>query len=119
MVQLQDSLLECLDHITFFNMFYDMISKAHRVQILSCFGPRASACFTTQPVFLAFQLSSPIFSRTFQTQFGLPIPQLQVSPQCVCTHPFNPMGIHFLHCNHHNECIRTHDVICDTFVAIV
>jgi hypothetical protein len=28
------------------------------------------------------------------------------------------MGIHFLCCVHGNECIRTHDVIRDTFVAI-
>jgi hypothetical protein len=37
----------------------------------------------------------------------------------VCTHPINPMGIHFLCCVHGNERTRTHDVICDTFVAIV
>jgi hypothetical protein len=37
----------------------------------------------------------------------------------VCTHPINPMGIHFLRCVHGNERTRTHDVICDTFVAIV
>jgi hypothetical protein len=29
------------------------------------------------------------------------------------------MGIHLLHCVHGNECIRTHDVVCDTFIAIV
>jgi hypothetical protein len=28
------------------------------------------------------------------------------------------MSIHFLRCVHGNECIRTHDVICDTFVTI-
>jgi hypothetical protein len=37
----------------------------------------------------------------------------------VCTHPINPMGIHFLRCVHGNERTRTYDVICDTFVAIV
>jgi hypothetical protein len=36
----------------------------------------------------------------------------------VCTHPIDPMGIHFLLCVHGNECIKTHDVIHDTFVAI-
>jgi len=39
-------------------------------------------------------------------------------PQCVCTHPINPMGIHLLHCAHGNEHKATHDAICDTFVAI-
>jgi hypothetical protein len=29
------------------------------------------------------------------------------------------MGIHFLHCVHDNKHIRTHDIIHDTFVAIV
>ncbi len=28
------------------------------------------------------------------------------------------MGIHLLCYTHGNECITTHDVICDTFVAI-
>jgi hypothetical protein len=39
-------------------------------------------------------------------------------PQCVCTHPINPMDIHFLCCAHGNECMGTHDAVCDTFVAI-
>jgi hypothetical protein len=29
------------------------------------------------------------------------------------------MGIHLLHCAHSNESTRTHDVVRDTFVAIV
>jgi hypothetical protein len=37
----------------------------------------------------------------------------------MCTHPIDPMGIHLLRCTHSNECIETHDVIHDTFVAIV
>jgi hypothetical protein len=37
----------------------------------------------------------------------------------MCTHLINPMGIHLLCCTHNNECIRTHDAICDTFVDIV
>ncbi len=36
----------------------------------------------------------------------------------MCTHPIDPMGIHLLCYTHGNECIATHDVICDTFVAI-
>jgi hypothetical protein len=35
----------------------------------------------------------------------------------VCTHPIDPMGIHLLCCVHGNKCIRTHDVICNTFTA--
>ncbi len=37
----------------------------------------------------------------------------------MCTHPINPMGIHFLCCVHGNECIGTHDVVRNTFIAIV
>jgi hypothetical protein len=32
-------------------------------------------------------------------------------PQCVCTHPINPMGIYLLCCTHNNKHIRTHDVV--------
>jgi len=39
-------------------------------------------------------------------------------PQCVCTHPIGPMGIHFLCYAHGNECIGTHDVVRNTFVVI-
>jgi hypothetical protein len=28
-------------------------------------------------------------------------------------------GIHFLHCGHGKKCIKTHDVICKTFIVIV
>jgi hypothetical protein len=45
MVHLQDFILECSHHHTFFNMFFDKILKAHCAQILSCFGPRAGAWF--------------------------------------------------------------------------
>jgi len=40
-------------------------------------------------------------------------------PQCVCTHPIDPMGIHLLCCAHGKECTGTHDVIYGTFAAIV
>jgi hypothetical protein len=50
--------------------------------------------------------------------FGLPHPSIVVSFQCVCTYCIDPMGVHFLHCAHGNECIGTHDVVCDTFGTI-
>jgi hypothetical protein len=52
-------------------------------------------------------------------QIKLPHPSIVGIPQCVCTHPINPTSIHFLRCVHGNECIGTHDVICDTFATIV
>jgi hypothetical protein len=39
--------------------------------------------------------------------------------QCVCTHPIDIMDIHLLHYAHRNERMGTHDVVCDTFVAII
>jgi hypothetical protein len=37
----------------------------------------------------------------------------------VCTCLIDPMGIHLLHCAHGNKRMKTHDAICNTFIAIV
>jgi hypothetical protein len=97
-------------------MLFDETSEAHRAWILSCFGLRVSVWLTTWPIFPTFQLSSPLFYTTFCMCLGLP--SIIGIPRCVCTHPINPMGIHFLCCAHGNKHIWFHDVICDTFVAI-
>ncbi len=39
--------------------------------------------------------------------------------RCMCTHPIDPMGIKLLCCAHNNECMGTHDAICNTFATIV
>jgi len=72
-----------------------------------------------QLVFLAFWLSSPIFSTSLWTRFRLSHPSIAGIMWCVCTHPIDPMGIHLLHCVHGNEGTGTHDVVCVTFVAIM
>jgi hypothetical protein len=118
MVQLQDSILEHLDHHTHFNMLSDRISEAHHAWILSCSSPGVGAWFITRQIFLAFQLSSPVFSTTLHTQLGLPHPSIVGIFRCVCTHPINPINIHFLCCGHGNKRIGTHDAFCDTFVTI-
>jgi hypothetical protein len=117
-VQLQDFILEHLLYHTLFNMFSNKTFKAHRVWILSCSGLRVGVWLTTQLVFLTFRLYSPIFPTTLCMQFGLPHLSIAGIPWCVCTHPIDHMGIHFLHCTHGNECTWTHDVVCDTFVTI-
>jgi hypothetical protein len=119
MVKLQDFISECLHHHTLSSMFSDRTFEAHYAQFLSCFGLGASARFILQLVFLAFWLSSLIFSIVFRMWLGLPHPSIASILWCVCTHPIDPMGIHFLHCAHGNKHIWSHDVICDTFVAIV
>jgi hypothetical protein len=117
-VQLHESILKCLHHHTFFSMFFDGISEAHYVWNLSCFSPKASVWFTTRQVFLTFQLPSLVFSIALRTWLGLPHPLIICILQCVCTHPINLMGIHFLCCVHGNEHIGTHDAIRNTFATI-
>jgi hypothetical protein len=118
MVQFQDSISKFLNHYTLFNMFFDETFEAHYAWILSCYGPRVSAWLTSQLIFLTFWLFSLIFYTTFCIQFTLPHPSIASIPRCVCTHPINPIGIHFLCFAHGNECIGTHDIIRDIFVAI-
>ncbi len=117
MVQLQNSISEHLHHHTFFSMLSNEIYKAHRAQILSCSSLGANIWFTTQPIFLAFQLSSLVFSTSLHMQLGLPHPSIVGILWCVYTHPINPMGIHLICCAHGNERTGTHDAIHDTFVA--
>jgi hypothetical protein len=45
MVHLQDSILERLQHQTFFNMFFNGILEAHHAQILSCFNLETNTWF--------------------------------------------------------------------------
>jgi hypothetical protein len=42
MIQLQNFISKRLHDHTIFNMLFDKIFKAHRIQILTCFNPRAS-----------------------------------------------------------------------------
>jgi hypothetical protein len=67
MVQLQNSILKCLHHHALSSMLSNEISEAHCVQILSCFGLGAGTWFIVQLIFVAFQLSSLVFSITFHT----------------------------------------------------
>jgi hypothetical protein len=112
MVQLQDSISECLHHNTFSNMFFNKISKADCAWILSCFGLEVNAWFIIQLV-----LSSPIFSTSFHTWLGSHLSIASIH-RCMCIHPINLMGIHLLHYVYVNEHIRTHDVVHHTFVTI-
>jgi hypothetical protein len=118
MVQLQESISKHLHHHTLSNMLSNGIFEAHYAQILSCFGLGADVWFTARLVFPTFQSCSPVFSTTLHMWLGLPHLSIMGIRGCVCTHPINPMGIHFLHCAHGNECIGTHDVICNTFATI-
>ncbi len=116
-IQLQDSILERLHHHTLSNMLSDGISEAHHAQMLSCFGLGVDVWFIAWPIFVAFWLSSLVFSTTLHTRLRLPHLSTTGIPQCVCPHPIDFMGIHFLYCAH--ECIGAHDVIHDIFAAIV
>ncbi len=119
MVWLQDSILERLHHHTLSNILLDMISEAHRAQILSCSNLGAGASFMAPPIFLGFWLISLVFSITLQIWLGLARPSVVCHLWCVCTHPIDSIDIHFLHCVHGNEHTGTHDVVYDTFAVIV
>jgi hypothetical protein len=119
MVQLQDSISKCLHHHTLSSMLSNRIFKVHCAQILSCSNPGVGIWFTTQLVFLAFWLFSPIFSTLVWTQLRLPHPSIVGILQCMCTHPIDYMGIHLLCCVHGNKHTGTHDEVHDTFVAIM
>jgi hypothetical protein len=106
-----------LHHHTLSNMLFDWIFKTHCAQILSCFSFGVSIWFIVQLIFLAFQLSSPIFSIVLWTQFGQPHPSIISIPRYMCTHPIDLVDIHLLGCVYGNECTGTHDVVCDIFVG--
>jgi len=119
MVQLQDSISKCLHHHTLSSMLSNRIFETHGAQNLSYSNPKAGIWLTTQLVFLDFWLFSPLFFTSLRTRLELPHPSIVGILQCVCTHPIDSMGIHLLHCVHGNECMGTHDVVHDTFVAIM
>jgi len=119
MVWFQNSISKHMHHHIFLNMFFNEIFKAHYVRILSCSSSKIGVWFTTRLVFLTFQLSSLVFSTTFHTWFGLPHFSIANIFRCVCTHPINRMGIHFLLYTHDNEHIGTHDANHKTFIVIV
>jgi hypothetical protein len=54
----------------------------------------------------------------FWTWLGLSNPSIVSFFWCVCTHPIDPMGIHFLRYVHGNEHMRIHDAIYDIFATI-
>jgi hypothetical protein len=118
MVWLQDSISKHLHLHTFPSMFFDMIFKAHRAQILSCSSARVGVWLTIWLIFLSFWPTSLVFSTVFQIRLGLPHLLVASILQCGCTHPIDPMGIHLLCCAHDDEHTWTHDAIHDTSVAI-
>jgi hypothetical protein len=86
MVQFQDSILGRLHHHTLFNMFSNGTFEAHRVRILSCFGPGASAWLITQPILTNLLIILPNFLHNiFLHDLDYPILQLQASFN-VCAH---------------------------------
>ncbi len=52
MVQLQDSILECLHYHTFSNMFFNTIPKAYHARILLCFDARGHLAYTSIGLFI-------------------------------------------------------------------
>jgi hypothetical protein len=84
------------------------------------FRPWVSIWLIIQLIFPTFQLSSLIFVHNI-VDVGLGLLHFSIIGILwhICKHPIDFMGVHLLCCTHDNECIRTHDAICDTFVVIV
>ncbi len=115
MIHLQDFISEHLHHQTLFNMLFYEIFKTNCAWILSCFELGAGTWLIVRPIFPTFWLSS---SQCFACSSDYHILSIISFPLCVCTHPINLMSIDLLCCAHGNECMKTHDAICNTFVAI-
>ncbi len=107
------------EHFFDLSLLFDRILEANRARILSCFGLRLNTWFIIWPIFPTFRLFSPMFSTMLQTCFKLSHLSITCLPWCVCTNPIEPMGIHLLGYAHGIERMGTHDVVHNTFVAIV
>jgi hypothetical protein len=118
MVQLQDSISKHQHHLALSNMFSNKTFEAHHAQILSCSNLGVDVWFIIWVISPTFRLSSLVFCTTFYTQLRLFYPSITNIPQCVCTHPIDPIGIHLSHGVHGNKHTKTHDVIRDTFATI-
>ncbi len=86
MIQLQDSILECLHYHTLSNMLSNEIFETHCAQILLCFGPRVVAKLIARLIFLMFQLFSLVLSTSHCMQLKLPHLLIVGIPQHVRTH---------------------------------
>jgi len=84
MVQLQDSILECLHYHTFSNMFFNTIPKAYHARILSCFDARGHLAYTSIGLFILL-IIFPNFSTLFQTWLELSHPSIVGLP-LMCVH---------------------------------
>jgi hypothetical protein len=99
-------------------MLFNKTFEAFCAWIVSCSNLGVGTWLTTWLVFPTFRLSSLVFCTTFRAWLGPPQLLIANIPWCVCTHPIDPMGVHFLCCVHGNKHTRTHDAIHDTFFVI-
>ncbi len=111
MVQFQNSILEHLHYHTFSNMIFNRIFKAHCAWILSCFGPKVCARLQLINLF-SLLISSPNFSTSLWTWFGLSHPSIASILSCIHTHLIDFMGIHLLHCTHGNPWCSSQHLCC-------
>jgi hypothetical protein len=79
MVQLQDSILECMSHHALSNMLSNGTSEAHCAQILSCSSLGVGTWLTAWPIFPTFRLFSQFFTQHFVCDLDYLILQLQAS----------------------------------------
>lgn len=96
-----------------------MILYSHCTCLKSCVGLGSRAWLFTHPIFFSFRMAFNIFFITLCTKLGFPQLMVKGLAHCICGHPIDLMGIHFLQCSHGREHIIFHDAVQDAFVSIV
>ncbi len=80
---------------------------------------RGRCLLLTRPITCAFHLFLPHFLKTFCTCLGLPHPMVAHLLKCQYGHTIGNLSTHLLWCFCRSECIITHHIFQDTFVAII
>jgi hypothetical protein len=104
--------------IFFINIFFYLPFNSHPTLFRLCVGPSAGAWLLAHPIISFFRLLSDVFSTTLRTSLSLFHTLVLEVSHCICSQPFDLMGIHLFHCEHGGERMASHDVVWNAFVAI-
>ncbi len=119
MIQLQDSISEHLHHHTISSMFFDGTFEAHHAQILSCYGPRASAWLTSSTSLPNLLIIFPNFLHNiWYMTWTTPSFNYRHPLMCVHTSHWLYGDWPLMFCSWQWTHIETHDAIRNTFATI-
>jgi hypothetical protein len=94
------------------------LSVAGTARLLSCIGPGSGAWLFALPSCASQRFSDPQFHVACQLRLGHAIAQCAVAGRCSCGATVDPLGYHFLCCNHGVERNWRHDTTRDTLADI-